>query len=420
MKRLFLFLGISAAACAFADEAPYADGISATPDVDNRFVAVSYTLHNGPAIVTLDVQTNVAGDVWASIGGENFRSVQGDINKLVAASDSPYSFRWNSGLDWPGRTLAADKIRFVVSAWTKSAPPDFMVMNLTASNSVSFYAVKEAIPLGMESPLNKTACLVMRKIPAAKVRWRMGTATGARARNDCGATPPHYVTFTEDYYMGVYKFTQGQLRNLVDTTGITVSGISVARNKLEHPILCTSFGNFRGGGSKGTESPYIWTVNGHDVSPTSPLGALRGMNGLGIKFDYPTEAQWEYACRAGTTTRWYTGENNSYSIAWTKQHTWPDGSDTSHPVGELIPNGWDLYDMCGNGSEWCLDWWDPDGTSMQTDQTDPEGLAFDATNTQHATRSAATSWDENFGGADGRYRSGSSGGVRVVCPAPIP
>jgi len=75
------------------------------------------------------------------------------------------------------------------------------------------------------------------------------------------------------------------------------------------------------------------------------------------KVDYPTEAQWECACRAGTTSELYTGKSltseNLNAIAW---HSGNSGS-TTHPVGEKLPNAYGLYDMIGNVYEACADYW---------------------------------------------------------------
>ena len=86
----------------------------------------------------------------------------------------------------------------------------------------------------------------------------------------------------------------------------------------------------------------------------------------------PTEAEWEYACRAGTTTRW-SFANESADLA---KHGWfkENGEKTTHPVKQKLPNPWGLYDMYGNVAEWCNDYYD-DKYESQPPSKDPHGPA---------------------------------------------
>jgi formylglycine-generating enzyme required for sulfatase activity len=84
----------------------------------------------------------------------------------------------------------------------------------------------------------------------------------------------------------------------------------------------------------------------------------------------PTEAEWEYACRAGTTTDYYSGSGESalQAVGWYDANS---GEET-HPVGQLEANAWNLHDMHGNVWEWCNDWY---GNYLSEQQTDPTGPA---------------------------------------------
>ncbi len=109
-----------------------------------------------------------------------------------------------------------------------------------------------------------------------------------------------------------------------------------------------------------------------------------------------TEAEWEYACRAGTQTRWYFGDDEG----WLGDHAWYDANSNGEPqpVGRRLPNAWGLYDMHGNVWEWCWDWFDEYSAEPLHDPVGPEkgvgravrGGAFD--DSSWFLRSAGRVW----------------------------
>jgi formylglycine-generating enzyme required for sulfatase activity len=138
-------------------------------------------------------------------------------------------------------------------------------------------------------------------------------------------------------------------------------------------------------------------------------------------FRLPTEAQWEYACRAGTTTDFITGSNDTNGIG---AYAWwfLNASDKSHPVATKQPNAWGLYDMIGNVWEWCNNWWYDYTVESQTDPVGPaEGMNRVQRGGMYTPVSGGYSFSASLRSAnrEGKYPETRSKdrGFRCVCPS---
>jgi formylglycine-generating enzyme required for sulfatase activity len=191
-------------------------------------------------------------------------------------------------------------------------------------------------------------------IPAGK--FVMGSPAGEAEREDGEAQ--HEVSLTRPFYMGAYTVTQGQFLKVMGKN----SSFFHPKNggSLDHPAEQVRFGDAREFCKK--------------------LSALPEEKKAGRTYRLPTEAEWEYACRAGTTTPFNVGESLSSKQA-NFNGNFPYGNAEKGPylhltakVGSYAPNAWGLYDMHGNVLEWCNDWYDPDyyKKSPKENPTGPE------------------------------------------------
>jgi len=183
--------------------------------------------------------------------------------------------------------------------------------------------------------------------------------------------PYHHVRITKPFYLGTYHVTRGQFRRFVDDTGYKTDAEK---------------GNGTWGWNSKTKrfegnEKYSWRDTGFEQTDEHPVVCVswndaeefcKWLSGKeGKTYRLPTEAEWEYACRAGTTTRYYSGDDPETlakvgNVAdATYKAKFPeckytikasDGYVFTSPVGSFKPNAFGLYDMHGNARQWCSDW----------------------------------------------------------------
>ncbi len=216
--------------------------------------------------------------------------------------------------------------------------------------------------------------------------------------------PAHEVELTQPFWMGKFEVTRGQFRRFVDAEDYKTEAETDGRGGDKYVPENKNFYS-----SAGKE--YNWRHTGFTQSDDHPVTNVTWNDAMSFcrwvsrkaygKIRLPTEAQWEYCCRAGTITRFYSGDADTSlrqvaNIAdlslkprwahatsldkefdkiiadWFAEVSWDDSYPFTAPVGQFRPNAFGLYDMHGNACEWCADWF---GEYADGRLRDPEGPA---------------------------------------------
>ena len=359
----------------------------------NRLVTITYQLTDAPAVVTLDIQTNAnvsaaANDPgWTSIGGEAVCNAQGDVWKQVSGK-ATYTITWQPDQTWKGPNengfkIAANGARARVTAWPLDNTPDYMVVDVSNGaqlNTQKYYPSVDFLPGGiLSNTIYRSTTFVMRKIMAKDVTWTMGSSP-LETQRDSRREATHQVTLTNNYYIGVFPVTQAQWA-LIQPSRLTPSRYTNTADRAMRPVEQVCYNEIRNSANDSANTSYDWPA---DPNPDSFLGKLRAKTG--IDFDLPSEAQWEFAARAGNgDTKWGDGsgilntdtdanldllgryERNGGRVRNGTSYADPDRScgatNGTGIVGSYAPNAWGLYDTAGNVWEVCLDWCEDDITA---------------------------------------------------------
>lgn len=331
----------------------------------------------------------------------------------VSVKAGAHRLVWDAGTDAPN--VVSGDVTMEVQALVGTG--NYLVIDLSGGANAASYPVSYlgAEPQGGWTEEYKTEKLVLRLI-------QPGTFTMGSPANEVGQYSnenQHEVTLTKPFYMGVFEVTQRQWELVMGTRPSYFSNATYYKTR---PVEYVSYNMIRGS-SLGARWP-----SSSEVDATSFMGKIRAKTGLD-EFDLPTEAQWEYACRAGTTTALNSGKNLTSASSDVNMNEvgryWYNGgsgySSSCAPtygtaeVGSYKPNDWGLYDMHGNVYEWCLDWY----TSSLSAATDPLGPA---SGSRRVLRGGC--WSSNAQGCRSAYRSDGipsninyGRGFRLCCSA---
>jgi len=362
-------LSAGAASLAFAQASVNLGGATLAQNTGTRMVEVAYTLTGDtPVYVTLGIETNGVA-IPAPV------SVWGDVSTLenpavIAPGETAKRIYWQAKRDWPSNLTT--QARAVVTAWFTNDPPayiaSYVVVDLTGGSTATNYSVRYSVTApDLTTDTCKTTELWLRRIPAGT--YTMGSLTNELGREIDQYETQHAVTLTKDFYIGVFETTQQQWYQVMGTKPSFNTNVTYWATR---PVEQVSWSKIRenANGSTLRADALTWPAS-DSVGEGSFMYVLRQRTGL--KFDLPTEAQWEHACRAGTAGAW----NNGTTIASTNTTSdanmsllgryvgnTSNGQSTDRNcgtnlnttlVGSFLPNAWGLYDMHGNAIEYCLD-----------------------------------------------------------------
>lgn len=348
---------------------------------NSRRIKITYDLEDEAAIITVAVKNE-----GEPIPDQHVVTLYGDVNKEISVGSNK-EISWDAGIDWPEQVTS--QAVAVITAWSLSSPPQYCEIDLidgkdAVSYPVSYFTSSNSVPGGITHERYKTRSLLLRRIePTGSVGFAMGSPENEVGRN-ADREKQVTVILQNPYYIGVYPVTQSQWHKIM---GGWPSYFHHVDFQLSRPVESVSYNRIREDFANNEPLSPGWPTSSA-VGPDSFMGKLRSKTTL-FGFDLPTEAQWEYACRATSTGALnnftanliagfdYQLDPNLDKLGRYRLNTANPASynhtvgteDGTNVVGSYLPNKWGLYDMHGNIWELCLDRY----SNQREGETDPVG-----------------------------------------------
>lgn len=330
-----------------------------------RSVVINYTLESdaqGATVFAVDFYgTFDNGETTFKLNERGTLEKDGANGLLFSAGT--HKVIWNPASDL---TLKSNNLKIKVTASDITSEATYLVVDLSSGTSASSYPVSylSSVPEGGWSDEYRTTKLVLRLVQPGT--FDMGSPSDEIGRDTSAyGELQHTVTLTKPYYIGIFETTQRQYELI---TGSNPADLNIGQ---KYPVEQVSYDMIRG-----NDQGANWPEN-NNVDSTSFMGVLRAKTGL--TFDLPTEAQWEYACRATTTTALNSGKDLTNASVCPNMaevgrytHNTNDGKGNNFvEPGQYLVNNWGVFDMHGNLAELCLDYYADYSSSDAV--TDPVG-----------------------------------------------
>ena len=330
-----------------------------------RSLVINYTLESntqGATVFAVDFYgTFDDGETTFKLNERGTLEKDGANGVLFSAGT--HKVIWNPASDL---TLKSSNLKIKVEAEEVTSEATYLVVDLSDGTSASSYPVSylSEVPEGGWSDEYRTTKLVLRLVQPGT--FTMGSPTTELGRDtSANGELQHDVTLTKSYYVGIFETTQRQYELI---TGSDPADLNIGQ---KYPVEQVSYDMIRG-----NDQGANWPAD-NNVDSGSFMGILRAKTGL--TFDLPTEAQWEYACRATTTTALNSGKDLTNASVCPNMaevgrytHNTNDGKGNNFvEPGQYLVNNWGIFDMHGNLAELCLDYYADYSSSDAV--TDPVG-----------------------------------------------